>query len=108
MAEQIVAEYSQKMPICIVRPSIVTGSISEPYPGWVDNAYNVTGIMMEIGRGTISSAMCEGNYIADLIPVDIVANTMIAAGWANSFTQYVLIIATEIQPISHVSFFLIY
>lgn len=42
---------------------------------------------MEIGRGTISSIMCDQKYTVDLIPVDIVCNTMITAAWSNSFTQ---------------------
>ncbi|XP_055699174.1 putative fatty acyl-CoA reductase CG5065 [Phlebotomus papatasi] len=83
MAEEVVAEYTNKIPVCIVRPSIVTGSIKEPFPGWVDNVYGITGIMMEIGRGTISSIMCDQKCIMDLIPVDIVSNTLITAAWAN-------------------------
>uniref|UniRef100_A0A1B0D6L7 Fatty acyl-CoA reductase n=1 Tax=Phlebotomus papatasi TaxID=29031 RepID=A0A1B0D6L7_PHLPP len=75
--------YTNKIPVCIVRPSIVTGSIKEPFPGWVDNVYGITGIMMEIGRGTISSIMCDQKCIMDLIPVDIVSNTLITAAWAN-------------------------
>lgn len=88
MAEQIVSEYHDQLPICIVRPSIVTGAIEEPYPGWVDNVYGITGIMMEIGRGTISSIMCDEKCVMDLIPVDIVVNTLISAAWANSFEKY--------------------
>lgn len=83
MAEQFVAGYNARFPICIVRPSIVTGSIAEPYPGWVDNVYGITGIMMEIGRGTISSIMCDQTCVMDLIPVDIVCNAIITAAWSN-------------------------
>lgn len=43
MAEQIVADYGQSLPLCIVRPSIVTAALEEPYPGWVDNVYGITG-----------------------------------------------------------------
>lgn len=42
---------------------------------------------MEIGRGTISSIVGIENYTVDLIPVDVVCNTMITAAWANSFTR---------------------
>ncbi|CAO1390836.1 unnamed protein product [Diamesa tonsa] len=87
MAEQLVVDYHEKLPICIVRPSIVTAALEEPFKGWVDNVYGITGIMMEIGRGTISSIMCDQKYTVDLIPVDIVCNTMITAAWSNSFTQ---------------------
>ncbi|XP_058816569.1 putative fatty acyl-CoA reductase CG5065 isoform X2 [Topomyia yanbarensis] len=84
IAEQLVSEYSRKLPICIVRPSIVTGAIKEPFPGWIDNVYGITGIMMEIGRGTISSIMCDQKCVMDVIPVDIVCNTLIAAAWENA------------------------
>ncbi|XP_065083365.1 putative fatty acyl-CoA reductase CG5065 [Ochlerotatus camptorhynchus] len=87
IAEQLVSEYSSQLPICIVRPSIVTGALKEPYPGWVDNVYGITGIMMEIGRGTISSIMCDQNCVMDVIPVDIVCNTLIAAAWENAITM---------------------
>lgn len=43
MAEQIVADFGQTLPLCIVRPSIVTAALEEPYPGWVDNVYGITG-----------------------------------------------------------------
>lgn len=42
---------------------------------------------MEIGRGTISSVRGMSDYTIDLIPVDMVCNTMITAAWANSFTR---------------------
>lgn len=43
--------------------------------------------MMEIGRGTISSIMCDENCVMDVIPVDIVCNTLIAAAWENAMTM---------------------
>lgn len=85
MAEKIAADYHHKLPICILRPSIVTASIEEPFSGWIDNINGITGIMTEIGRGTISSIMCDQNLIMDLIPVDIVSNMMIAAAWLNYY-----------------------
>jgi alcohol-forming fatty acyl-CoA reductase len=42
---------------------------------------------MEIGRGTISSVRGVGEYKVDLVPVDIVCNTLINAAWANSFMR---------------------
>ncbi|XP_037911216.1 putative fatty acyl-CoA reductase CG5065 isoform X2 [Hermetia illucens] len=81
IAELIVSEYSQRFPVAIVRPSIITGSLAEPYPGWVDNTQAITGIIMEIGRGTIKSIEGDRDLVCDIIPVDIVANTLIGAAW---------------------------
>ncbi|KAG5683857.1 hypothetical protein PVAND_013119 [Polypedilum vanderplanki] len=87
MAEHIVLEYNNVLPLCIVRPSIVTAAVNEPYPGWIDNIYGITGILMEIGRGTITTIMGVEEGLVDLMPVDIVCNTLITAGWANSFIR---------------------
>lgn len=59
----------------------VTAAWKEPAPGWVDNISGITGIMMEIGRGTIRSIICDQKLIVDIIPVDIVVNTLIVAAW---------------------------
>lgn len=81
MAENIVAEASTTIPVAIVRPSIVTAALFEPVPGWVDNVSGISGIMMEIGRGTIRTIVCEDTFIVDIIPVDLVVNTLISAAW---------------------------
>lgn len=77
IAEQIVNSYRHLIPIAIVRPSIVTAAHREPYPGWIDNIQAISGIMMEIGKGGISSILGDKNLICDIIPVDFVVNAMI-------------------------------
>lgn len=59
----------------------VTASWKEPFPGWVDNISGITGIMMEIGRGSVKSIICEESLKMDLIPVDVVVNSLITAAW---------------------------
>ena len=59
----------------------VTAAWREPVPGWVDNVCGITGIMMEIGRGTIRSIICDQKLTMDLIPVDFVVNTLIGVAW---------------------------
>ncbi|KDR11037.1 putative fatty acyl-CoA reductase CG5065 [Zootermopsis nevadensis] len=81
MAEWVVAEQADDIPAAIVRPSIVTAAWREPVPGWVDNVSGITGIMMEIGRGTIRSIICDQKLTMDLIPVDFVVNTLIGVAW---------------------------
>ncbi|XP_063545675.1 putative fatty acyl-CoA reductase CG5065 [Cydia strobilella] len=80
LAESIVHSH-QELPVCIVRPSIVTAALQEPFPGWIDNIYGVTGIVMEISRGTYRSGFCRERYVVDLVPVDLVVNACILAAW---------------------------
>jgi len=50
----------------------------------VDNVSGITGIMLEIGRGAIRSIICKQEFIVDLIPVDVVVNTLITTGWRTA------------------------
>lgn len=81
LAEQLVLEHSGNIPTAIVRPSIITAAWKEPYPGWVDNLSGITGIVMECGRGTIKSIICDERCRMDLVPVDVVVNTLITSAW---------------------------
>ncbi|XP_063220031.1 putative fatty acyl-CoA reductase CG5065 [Bacillus rossius redtenbacheri] len=84
MAEWIVSEQTNNMPTAIVRPSIVTAAWREPLPGWIDNVCGITGIIVEIGRGTIRSIVCDQKLVMDVIPVDFVVNTLIAVAWRTA------------------------
>lgn len=57
----------------------VTASASEPYPGWVDNYAAITGIMMGVMRGSYRTAMTKASCRIDMVPVDMVANTMLVS-----------------------------
>lgn len=71
--------------ICILVHSfyicLVTAAWREPFEGWVDNMNSATGIIMEIGRGTLRSLVADKHIIIDFIPVDLVANTLLVAAW---------------------------
>ncbi|KAG9510782.1 Fatty acyl-CoA reductase 1, partial [Fragariocoptes setiger] len=89
MAENLVREHCNKLPIAIVRPSIITASFKDPFPGWVDNYNGPSGYLVVAGKGILRTMLVDGNKICDMIPVDIVANTIIASAWfvANTFNH---------------------
>lgn len=76
--------FDQKMPVLIVRPSIVTPAVSTPLPGWVDSLNGPIGIMVGAGKGVIRSMVCNGSYMAEVIPVDFAINGIITAVWKES------------------------
>lgn len=87
LAEQIVVTKAKDLPIAIVRPSIVCAAEKEPYPGWVDNLCGITGTIMEIGRGTVRTVLCNSNLKLDAVPVDYVIDTIICASWHSTMQQ---------------------
>ncbi|KAH0808138.1 hypothetical protein GEV33_014652 [Tenebrio molitor] len=70
-----------QVPKAIVRPAIVTSTIQEPVPGWVDNLYGVIGITLAAALGILRSMHAKKNNRARLVPVDYVANCILAAAW---------------------------
>ncbi|XP_047040193.1 putative fatty acyl-CoA reductase CG5065 [Helicoverpa zea] len=80
LAENIVEQAYQDLPIVIARPSIVCPSVKEPMPGWVDNLNGPVGVMLGAGKGVIRTMLCDGSLVAQVIPVDIAINAIIAIG----------------------------
>ncbi|KAH6935246.1 hypothetical protein HPB50_004815 [Hyalomma asiaticum] len=68
-AESLVLDERGNIPVAIVRPSIVTAALSEPLP---------------LGLGLLPSIITEKNHLTDIVPVDIVANTLICVAWHTS------------------------
>lgn len=77
MAENLVQKYQGQLPISIVRPSIVTPSVRDPEPGWVDNVNGPMGLGVLASLGILRNI--DWNYygVGDFIPVDFVVNTML-------------------------------
>lgn len=77
MAENLVQKFQGRLPIAIVRPSIVTPSVKDPNPGWVDNVNGPMGLGVLASLGILRNI--DWNYygVCDLIPVDCVVDCML-------------------------------
>lgn len=51
LTEDLVSSYDGRIAIVIARPSIVTASWKEPFPGWVEGLNGPTGLMIGAARG---------------------------------------------------------
>ncbi|KAJ8954206.1 hypothetical protein NQ318_005801 [Aromia moschata] len=106
LTEQLVSEYSHKLPVVIARPSIVTAACKEPIPGWVDNLNGPTGILIGAGKGVIRTMLCNIDYTADFVPVDISINSLLIVAWKvgsqprTNETEVFHITANREQPVS--------
>uniref|UniRef100_A0A8C7D2S0 Fatty acyl-CoA reductase n=1 Tax=Oncorhynchus kisutch TaxID=8019 RepID=A0A8C7D2S0_ONCKI len=81
LAECVVQRESSKLSIGIIRPSIVGASWQEPFPGWIDNFNGPSGVFIAAGKGILRTMRANNDAVADLIPVDVVINLTLAAGW---------------------------
>uniref|UniRef100_V5GSY3 Fatty acyl-CoA reductase n=1 Tax=Anoplophora glabripennis TaxID=217634 RepID=V5GSY3_ANOGL len=87
LAESWLKDNKGDLPVVIVRPSIVLSSINGPLPGWLDNWNGPTGIIAAAGKGVFRSMLGHPDKVADLVPVDMVINLMIAAAWRVGTTR---------------------
>ena len=54
MSEHILIENNpNKIPILIIRPSILSASLDEPVPGWTDSVNLAGGIFLVVGLGIL-------------------------------------------------------
>ncbi|XP_030557717.1 putative fatty acyl-CoA reductase CG5065 isoform X5 [Drosophila novamexicana] len=74
LAELLVRDHYETMPVIIARPSIVSPSAYEPVPGWVDNLNGPTGLMVGAGKGVIRSMLIDTRHKSEVIPVDYAIN----------------------------------
>ncbi|GAB0087093.1 hypothetical protein DMENIID0001_013660 [Sergentomyia squamirostris] len=81
LAEQIMNEYSRKLPIFIFRPSIVAPSVKEPFLGWVDNFNGPTGLLVAEGTGLIRIACTSPIVRCNYQPLDVVTRSLLVAIW---------------------------
>ncbi|CAF3674437.1 unnamed protein product [Rotaria sp. Silwood1] len=81
LAEYIISQEAKDLPLSIIRPSIVGSSWREPIPGWVDNYNGPSGLVVATGKGMLRTMLGSNTAIADIVPVDICVNMMIAIAW---------------------------
>ncbi|XP_012221713.1 fatty acyl-CoA reductase wat-like [Linepithema humile] len=96
IAEDIVRQCSAEIPICIVRPAIITSTANEPLTGWINNIYGAVGVVMGSGIGLLRTLHCNPDIIADIVPADYVVCNAIAAAWDTAKTKDTLL-STETE-----------
>ncbi|CAG9855018.1 unnamed protein product [Phyllotreta striolata] len=87
MAEHEIQKCQSIFPCTIVRPSMIVGAWKEPMPGWTISKNGPQGFMMGAAKGVIRRLPVAKELIYDYIPVDIVINNLIAAGFYTGVTK---------------------
>ncbi len=78
IGEQLLVRDRGDVPLVIFRPAIIESSYEEPLPGWIDGLRMADPIIVAYGRGKLAEFPAREDIPIDLIPVDYVANAMIA------------------------------
>ncbi|KAJ0266578.1 Fatty acyl-CoA reductase 1 [Hirschfeldia incana] len=95
MGEMLIGNSRENLPLVIIRPTMITSTIAEPFPGWIEGLRTIDSVIVAYGKGRLKCFLADSNSVFDLIPADMVVNAMIAAATAHSGE-------TGIQNIYHV------
>ena len=88
LAEQFLARDRGSVPLSIVRPSIIEGTLSEPVAGWFDRERMFHPIAVEYGRGHVQEFAGYEDTKIDLVPCDLVTNLVLAAAPPDNGTHF--------------------
>lgn len=78
IGEQLLVRDRGGVPLVVFRPAIIESSYEEPLPGWIDGLRMADPIIVAYGRGKLAEFPAREDIPIDVIPVDYVANAMIA------------------------------
>ncbi|KAH9310667.1 hypothetical protein KI387_025702 [Taxus chinensis] len=78
MGEMFLDYNRGEIPLAIVRPSVIEGTYTDPFPGWIEGFRMVDPIIAYYGKGQLSALMGDPNLALDIVPADMVANAILA------------------------------
>jgi fatty acyl-CoA reductase len=81
VAEHLLSARRGNVPLVIVRPSIISAAWATPHPGWIDSTAAFAGCLLYSGLGLIKAWEADPNVRLDVVPVDVVAEKVISAGF---------------------------
>ncbi|KAK9072665.1 hypothetical protein SSX86_009100 [Deinandra increscens subsp. villosa] len=84
LGEMIIGHLKGDMPVVIIRPTIVTSTFKEPFPGWVEGVRTIDSLALAYGKGSLTCFLGNTEGVYDVVPADMVVNAMIIATAAHA------------------------
>ncbi|WJX73683.1 alcohol-forming fatty acyl-CoA reductase [Trifolium repens] len=84
LGEMIVEQLKDNLSVVILRPSMVSSTLREPFPGWVEGIRTIDSLIVTYGKGKLTCFLGDINGVFDVIPADMVVNAMLVAMVAHA------------------------
>ncbi|KAL6196148.1 hypothetical protein ACLB2K_031763 [Fragaria x ananassa] len=84
MGEIFMQRSKDNLPLVIVRPTIVTSTCEEPFPGWIQGFRTIDSVIAGYCKGKLTCLLVDPATVLDMIPVDMLVNSIIVAMVVNS------------------------
>ena len=107
MGEQLLVANHGNLPLIIVRPSVIESSLKDPEPGWISGLKVSDPLIVAYGRGLVPDFPARKKSIMDLIPVDLVVNSIVAAAarGAGSDVPVYHVASSGENPLTNIALF---
>ncbi|XP_077230686.1 alcohol-forming fatty acyl-CoA reductase-like isoform X1 [Tasmannia lanceolata] len=77
LGEMLLGHLRGNLPLVILRPTIITSTYREPFPGWIEGTRTIDSLIVGYGKGKLQCFMGNPDLVGDLIPGDMVVNAML-------------------------------
>lgn len=88
LGEMIVGHLKGDIPVVILRPTIITSTYKQPFPGWVEGIRTIDSLALGYGKGRLTCFLGDTEAIYDVVPADMVVNAMIATIKAHAYQTF--------------------
>ncbi|XXG64994.1 hypothetical protein AAC387_Pa05g2804 [Persea americana] len=78
LGEMLLLHSREDLPVVIIRPTIITSTYREPFPGWIEGTRTIDSLIVGYGKGKLKFFLGDLALTMDVIPGDMVVNAMIA------------------------------
>nr|XP_016508882.1 PREDICTED: fatty acyl-CoA reductase 3-like [Nicotiana tabacum] len=79
MGEMLLGHLKEDLQLIILRPTVILSTYKEPFPGWIEGMRTTDTFIVGYGKGKQTITMGDKESIIDMIPADMVVNSIIAA-----------------------------
>ncbi|XP_043687312.1 fatty acyl-CoA reductase 3-like isoform X2 [Telopea speciosissima] len=92
-------QFRENLPLVIIRPTIITSTYREPFPGWIEGLRTTDSLFVGYGKGRITFFLGDPDSIIDVIPGDMVVNAMIVAmaAHANQCGEFIYQVGSSLR-----------
>nr|GEW62311.1 fatty acyl-CoA reductase 3-like [Tanacetum cinerariifolium] len=100
LGEMILGHSRGDMPLVIFRPTIITSTYKEPFPGWIEGIRTGDSLIVGYGKGRMNCFLGEPDSVYDAVPADMVVNAMLVTIVANanqSFSQKIYHVGSSVS-----------
>jgi len=84
MSEHILFNRKEFVPLSIVRPSIISATVENPCPGWIDSSSTIAAFVILASSGYCKVFNSNSETMADFVPCDVVSKNIIK----ETFSEY--------------------